>query len=504
MRIKIKKKKPTHEMFWSSDFNSYQKKVYKREEQYFERLKIMEDEGLAYRTKHIELNTKPLEKVKEVLKEDDRDYLSEVIKQAMDKREKNWKYQNDYFIYDEDDYYMERPKFDIDKYLQDERDEKREQARQQKRWEEYKKDKYTIVGCGKCPECIQQKQNDWVTKFELELKRVGVNNCCFLNPTYKVQPRTQGENKQEIQNFIKRLRKAQPQAKFKYLSCGEYGAKRGRIHGHILVIGWRPNDLKYHKPSGKNNALYISKTVNKAWNGVRTKDDNCVRGFIKIGKVVTNDAVKYCTFYGIKEAKYTHATDKENNKELYEYIQKMNRCEVPEDKEIRNRWKLAKMAEFNTFSKNIGWEQFLEEDYLGREMDKIGERKIPTYWLYKYIWNQQKEPQYQHNAVKTLHERDLFGNEKEKPYRCWDTIREDECAFDKARKEYYEHRRRVLHAIKILKDRQDFYNEYIRENYGEKDMDEIQAKINEINTKNAIKNMANRMKSLLKQALDYQ
>lgn len=143
------------------------------------------------------------------------------------------------------------------------------------------------VPCGKCVECLSQKASEWSYRVMREFDfygRVG----CVLSLTYdNVHVPLDGSvNRRDLQLFLKRLRKYIEPVKIRYFGCGEYGTLNCRPHYHLVVIGWRPDDLVFVKRSKKNTILYRSKTVEKLWS----------QGICAVADV-TADSVRYSAKY---------------------------------------------------------------------------------------------------------------------------------------------------------------------------------------------------------------
>lgn len=114
--------------------------------------------------------------------------------------------------------------------------------------------------CGHCNECRKQKSTEWAFRIMLESK-LHKNNC-MITLTYK---ETDGELcRRDLQLFIKRLRKKISPLKIKIFYCGEYGSRGGRPHYHLIVFGWRPDDLeKLFFKDG--HWVYKSLSLDKIW-----------------------------------------------------------------------------------------------------------------------------------------------------------------------------------------------------------------------------------------------
>lgn len=103
--------------------------------------------------------------------------------------------------------------------------------------------KYIYVPCGKCAWCRKAKRNEWCLRFEIEQKDNMFTD--FITLTYDeshlpihidecdglVEMRA---CKEDVQKFIKRLRKAG--YKFKYFIVSETGPKNGRPHYHGIFF----------------------------------------------------------------------------------------------------------------------------------------------------------------------------------------------------------------------------------------------------------------------------
>ncbi len=101
-----------------------------------------------------------------------------------------------------------------------------------------------FVPCRKCPECVVQRQNEWIFRIKSEMKN---HKYAYFNTfTYNdlsipenVSNET-GEITQtlkygDLQNFFKKLRKRAVDVK--YYAVGEYGEKTIRPHYHAIIMG---------------------------------------------------------------------------------------------------------------------------------------------------------------------------------------------------------------------------------------------------------------------------
>ena len=129
---------------------------------------------------------------------------------------------------------------------------------------------YIMVGCGKCYSCKQRRAAQWSYRIAKEVERS--QSAYFVTLTYAVPP-YKGRNptllKSHVQDFLKRLRKADKNPKrtsldalesakkgiirkpmkIKYFAAGEYGEKNGTPHYHLIIIN-----------------LQDQSSINEAWN----------------------------------------------------------------------------------------------------------------------------------------------------------------------------------------------------------------------------------------------
>lgn len=143
---------------------------------------------------------------------------------------------------------------------------------------------FFTLPCGKCAECCEQYSNEWAWRVQCELKSHDEKDCCFLTLTYASSPGTLVP--EDLQLFIKRLRRRIEPNKLRYFACGEYGSKGQRPHYHLLLFGYRPDDLKVLKKTEKNQIIYTSDELSSIWN----------KGFCSVGNV-SGFSAKYCAKY---------------------------------------------------------------------------------------------------------------------------------------------------------------------------------------------------------------
>ena len=150
-------------------------------------------------------------------------------------------------------------------------------------------ERFIILPCGQCAACRLEKSRSWAIRCELEKQMH--DESCFITLTYDDEhlPRDLSLHKEDLTNFFKRLRKNE-KIKFRYYACGEYGDTNFRPHFHIILYGWRPDDLVQVGMSGQF-PLYSSEKIAKAWQ---------FRGFNWIGEV-TFESAAYVARYVMKK-----------------------------------------------------------------------------------------------------------------------------------------------------------------------------------------------------------
>lgn len=96
---------------------------------------------------------------------------------------------------------------------------------------------------------------------------------CFVTLTYKDAPSEL--RKEDLRNFLKRLRKALAPRKIRYFACGEYGELRDRPHFHLALFGVHWDEVE---------------VIAKAWD----------EGFVHAGDL-THESAQYVAGYVVKK-----------------------------------------------------------------------------------------------------------------------------------------------------------------------------------------------------------
>lgn len=150
------------------------------------------------------------------------------------------------------------------------------------------------VPCGKCIGCRLDYSRMWATRSANEaFMHNHYNDCAFLTLTFNNEMLNRRENphslnKTAFRTWLKRLRKAVKanyDKEFRFMACGEYGAKHKRPHYHIIIYGFNFPDskpFKINKVHGKDVIYKRSKFLESVWRPAHCSDSF---GFSVIGDV---------------------------------------------------------------------------------------------------------------------------------------------------------------------------------------------------------------------------
>lgn len=95
-------------------------------------------------------------------------------------------------------------------------------------------DLLTTVRCGRCRYCRLRRKQHWVGRLFLE--SLDHMHARFLTLTYRDDPGIL--DYRDCQLFLKAYRERT--SRFRYFAVGEYGAKTGRGHWHLIIFGHAP------------------------------------------------------------------------------------------------------------------------------------------------------------------------------------------------------------------------------------------------------------------------
>lgn len=125
--------------------------------------------------------------------------------------------------------------------------------------------------CGHCEACKIAYRKDWSIRCEME--SMFHKDNCFLTLTLDPEHSKPVPVKEDIQYFLHKLRDSYG-IQCRYFACGELGSQTGRSHYHMILFGYKPDDLKYYGVSNSGEDLFTSKFLNKVWS----------KGEVKIGE----------------------------------------------------------------------------------------------------------------------------------------------------------------------------------------------------------------------------
>lgn len=126
--------------------------------------------------------------------------------------------------------------------------------------------------CGKCLACLSNRRRDWVLRLKKEFEVS--SSSLFLTLTYDDEHYPEsGVSKDDVQRFLKRLRKVIMPLKIRYFLVSEYGSHTERAHYHMLLFNF-PLETKYEE------------IITTAWSN----------GFVHFGSV-TGKSISYCAKY---------------------------------------------------------------------------------------------------------------------------------------------------------------------------------------------------------------
>lgn len=275
-----------------------------------------------------------------------------------------------------------------------------------------------LVKCGKCYECKQERARNWTYKIFLEA--LNHKQKCFITLTYKNVRKNKNQlNKKELQDFIKRLRRRIEPKKIKIFTAGEYGEAKGRPHYHLIILGYAPNDLKFREYSKKGHAIYDSKEIKETWGlgriSVQRFDYNEI-GYISLyldnnsklnwkNKEVISNRKKALNELKVKMGimiktlnnKYSM---KASNQEKYIYtpikaLKELTKIEYykykKEYEKIKKKYPFKLVPEFNTWSKGMGFETWINKEYYKYDLIIDNYKyETPKEYLRKVLDNQKK------------------------------------------------------------------------------------------------------------------
>ena len=121
-----------------------------------------------------------------------------------------------------------------------------------------------LIPCGQCIGCRLEYSRQWAVRAIHEAKLHEQN--CFITLTFndKHLPLDKSIHVEDVQKFLKRLRKSIAPKKVRFMACGEYGTRFGRPHYHLLLFGFDFPD-KVIRSKRLDNIYYVSPLLSKLW-----------------------------------------------------------------------------------------------------------------------------------------------------------------------------------------------------------------------------------------------
>lgn len=189
------------------------------------------------------------------------------------------------------------------------------------------------VPCGKCIGCRLDYSRHWAIRSMHEARMHSDN--CFVTLTFNDEhmPLDRSLSRGYIQSWLKRFRYKYGDG-IRYMLCGEYGARTGRPHYHILFYGFNFPD-RYVWSERRGNLYYRSPGLEELWRDAHSDESN---GFSIIGDVSFESSAyvaRYVTkkVFGANSKKHYYGREKEflnmsrmpglGNEFFYKYWQDM-------------------------------------------------------------------------------------------------------------------------------------------------------------------------------------
>lgn len=150
--------------------------------------------------------------------------------------------------------------------------------------------------CGRCTECISKRAMEWSVRVRHELSLHKENSFITLTYDDKNLPSQKqiDENRSYyFQNFMKRLRKKLKRP-LRYMVSHEFGSQTYRLHHHVIIFGYNPQNQKFLKTTNGGSQLFTSDEISKLWQ----------HGFHSIGTANEKTAY-YIASYALKGKRHT-------------------------------------------------------------------------------------------------------------------------------------------------------------------------------------------------------
>lgn len=140
-----------------------------------------------------------------------------------------------------------------------------------------------VVPCGHCMACRIKRTQEWATRLMDEAAYY--KKSVFVTLTYDEEhvPINGSLVKEDLQLYMKRLRKSIEPEKIKFYASGEYGETKGRPHYHLIIFNMDVKDKKIFENAWKRGRVhcgecneltcrYVASYVQKKLNGPKAKE----------------------------------------------------------------------------------------------------------------------------------------------------------------------------------------------------------------------------------------
>ena len=234
------------------------------------------------------------------------------------------------------------------------------------------------VGCGQCLGCRLESSRQWAMRCVAEL--ACHQNACFLTLTFDNEhlPENGSISKSFFKNWMKKFRerirydtaikvrvpgKKKPQliggVEIRFFGCGEYGDRRGRPHYHVIVFGYRPDDLVFREITRNGDVLYTSEFIKESWPyGFHTVGEVTFESCAYVARYVTKKYMGKAksAHYGELEPEFIHMSRK--NGIGFEWFKKYRKDVFPLD-EFEFRGRIYKPPKyFDQLLKKLDFEEY--------------------------------------------------------------------------------------------------------------------------------------------------
>lgn len=147
------------------------------------------------------------------------------------------------------------------------------------------------VRCGQCVPCRINKRRTWVARLLLEQTQHA--DSTFITLTYDDERLLDGGNllPKDLQDWLKRFRKATSPLRLRYYAVGEYGDLSQRPHYHLALFGY---------PNCERGQSFYSSRRSRCCPRCDLVSDTWGHGHILLGELTTESA-QYIAGYVLKK-----------------------------------------------------------------------------------------------------------------------------------------------------------------------------------------------------------